>query len=125
MKKIINTTNAPKPIGPYNQAILTNGILYVAGQIAFNPATGKLVLDDIKSETKQVLDNIKSILQEAGMDFTNLVKTTIYISDLDHFAGINEVYGSCFSGNYPAREVAQVARLPLNVNLEISAIAAK
>jgi len=125
MKKIINTTNAPKPIGPYNQAILNNGILYVSGQIAFNPATGKLVLDDIKSETKQVLDNIKSILQEAGMDFTNLVKTTIYISDLDHFAGINEVYGSYFSGNYPAREVAQVARLPLNVNLEISAIAAK
>ena len=125
MKKIINTTNAPKPIGPYNQAILTNGILYVSGQIAFNPATGKLVLDDIKSETKQVLDNIKAILQEAGMDFTNLVKTTIYISDLDHFAGINEVYGSYFLGNYPAREVAQVARLPLNVNLEISAIAAK
>jgi 2-iminobutanoate/2-iminopropanoate deaminase len=124
MKKIINTTNAPAPIGPYSQAVLKNGTLYVSGQIAINPATGKLELSDIKTETKMVMENLKAILTEAGMDFSNILKCSIFISDMNNFAQINEVYGSYFDNDFPARETVEVSVLPKNVNVEISAIAA-
>lgn len=124
-KQIINTKNAPAPIGPYNQAILTGNLLLVSGQIALNPDTNELVLNDIKTETHQVMKNLRSILSEAGMDFDNVVKTTIFIMNMNDFAQINEVYGSYFSGDYPARETVQVAALPKGVNVEISVIASK
>ena len=124
MKKIITTTKAPAPIGPYNQAVLVNGTLFTSGQIAFNPTTGDLVLDDIKSETKQVLENLKAVLAEAEMNFENVVKTSIFIADMNDFTSINEVYGSYFNDETaPARETVQVACLPKNVNVEISMIA--
>ncbi len=126
MKKIINTTKAPAPIGPYNQAVLTGNTLYTSGQIAINPETGSLVLDDIKTETKQVLENMKAVLNEAGMDFENVVKTSIFISDMNNFSEINEVYATYFDENTaPARETVEVANLPKFVNLEISMIAIK
>ena len=124
MKKIITTSKAPAPIGPYNQAVLINGTLFTSGQIAFNPTTGDLVLDEIKTETKQVMENLKAVLTEAEMNFENVVKTSIFIADMNDFTSINEVYGSYF--NYetaPARETVQVACLPKNVNVEISMIA--
>ena len=126
MKKIITTQNAPAPIGPYNQAILSGNTLYTSGQIAFNPKTNVLVLDDIKTETKQVMENLKAVLEAASMTFTNVIKSSIFISDMDDFALINEVYGSYFNDDdAPARETVQVARLPKNVNVEISMIAVK
>lgn len=126
MKQIINTPNAPAPIGPYNQAILSGNTLYLSGQIALNVETGLLVLDDVKSETKQVMENLKAVLNAAGMTFENIVKTTIFISDMNDFTLINEVYGSYFDdANAPARETVQVARLPKDVNVEISMIAVK
>lgn len=125
MKKIINTTNAPAPIGPYNQAVLLNGVLYTSGQIAINPATNELVIDEIKKETKMVMENLKSVLAAADMTMEDVVKTTIFISDMNNFATINEVYGSYFTSNFPARETVEVACLPKNVNVEISAIASK
>lgn len=126
MKKVINTTNAPAPIGPYNQAILSGNTLYLSGQIALNIETGLLVLDDVKSETKQVMKNLKAVLTAADMTFENVVKTTIFISDMNDFTLINEVYGSYFDdANAPARETVQVARLPKDVNVEISMIAVK
>jgi 2-iminobutanoate/2-iminopropanoate deaminase len=126
MKKIITTTKAPAPIGPYSQAILSGNTLYTSGQIAFNPETMQLVLDDIKTETRQVMDNIKAVLEEAGMTFENVLKTSIFISDMDNFTQINEVYGSYFDdATAPARETVQVARLPKDVNVEISMIAVK
>lgn len=124
-KHIINTKNAPAPIGPYNQAIQSGKLLFVSGQIALNPDTNQLVLDDIKTETHQVMKNLKGILSEAGMDFDNVLKTTIFIMNMNDFAQINEVYGSYFSGDYPARETVQVAALPKGVNVEISVIASK
>lgn len=124
-KQIINTKNAPAPIGPYNQAIQSGKLLFVSGQIALNPDTNQLVLDDIKTETHQVMKNLKGILSEAGMDFDNVLKTTIFIMNMNDFALINEVYGSYFSGDYPARETVQVAALPKGVNVEISVIASK
>jgi 2-iminobutanoate/2-iminopropanoate deaminase len=124
-KQIINTKNAPAPIGPYNQAILAGNLLFVSGQIALNPDTNQLVLDDIKTETHQVMKNLKGILSEVGMDFDNVLKTTIFIMNMNDFAQINEVYGSYFSGDYPARETVQVAALPKGVNVEISVIASK
>ncbi len=124
-KHIINTKNAPAPIGPYNQAIQSGKLLFVSGQIALNPDTNQLVLDDIKTETHQVMKNLKGILSEAGMDFDNVLKTTIFIMNMNDFAQINEVYGSYFSGDYPARETVQVAALPKAVNVEISVIASK
>ncbi|PWV53680.1 RidA family protein [Chitinophaga sp. S165] len=124
-KHIINTKNAPAPIGPYNQAIQSGKLLFVSGQIALNPDTNQLVLDDIKTETHQVMKNLKGILSEAGMDFDNVLKTTIFIMNMNDFAQINEVYGSYFSGDYPARETVQVAGLPKGVNVEISVIASK
>ena len=124
MKKIITTDKAPAPLGPYNQAILTENTLYISGQIAINVATGNLVLDDIKLETQQVMQNLKAVLAAAGMTFDNVVKSSIFISNMDNFALINEVYGSYFDeATAPARETVQVARLPKDVNVEISMIA--
>ncbi|HTI59553.1 RidA family protein [Mucilaginibacter sp.] len=125
MKTIINTTNAPAPIGPYSQAVATGGFLFVSGQIPMNPATGEIISSDIKSETKQVMDNIGSILTEAGVSFADIVKTTIFLTDMQNFAQVNEVYGTYFTDQFPARETVQVAALPKNVNVEISVIAIK
>ncbi len=126
MKKIINTSKAPAPIGPYNQAILAGNILFTSGQIALDPSTGELVLTDIKSETKQVMDNLKVVLEAANMTFENVVKTSIFISDMNNFAHINEVYATYFnSDSAPARETVEVANLPKFVNVEISMIAVK
>lgn len=124
MKTIISTPKAPAPIGPYSQAVKHGNMLFTSGQIAFNPETNALVLDDIKSETKQVMTNMKAVLEAANMTFENVVKTSIFISDMDNFAQINEVYGSYFNeATAPARETVQVARLPKDVNVEISMIA--
>lgn len=126
MKKIINTTKAPAPIGPYNQAVLSGNTLYTSGQIAINPETGELVLDNIKTETKQVMENMKAVLEAGGMTFENVIKTSIFISDMNNFAQINEVYGAYFNDdNAPARETVEVANLPKFVNVEISMIAVK
>jgi 2-iminobutanoate/2-iminopropanoate deaminase len=124
MKQILFTEKAPAPIGPYNQAILSGNTLYTSGQIAINPATGDLVLDSIEIETKQVMENMKAVLESAGMTFENVVKSTIFISNMNDFATINSVYGSYFNEKTaPARETVQVACLPKNVNVEISMIA--
>lgn len=124
MKTIIKTELAPAPIGPYNQAILKGNMLYTSGQIAIDPQSGNLVTDAIKTETKLVMENLKAILGEAGMTFENVLKTTIFISDMQNFSAINEVYGSYFNdATAPARETVQVANLPKFVNVEISAIA--
>ncbi len=126
MKKIITTPNAPAPIGPYNQAVLSGNTLYTSGQIALHPETGELVLDDIKTETHQVMTNMKAVLEAANMTFDNVIKSSIFISDMNDFALINDVYGSYFDdANAPARETVQVAKLPKNVNVEISMIAVK
>lgn len=124
MKTIINTPNAPAPIGPYNQAVQVNNTLYTSGQIALDPNTMELVMDNIEVETHQVMKNLKAVLQAANMDFSNVVKASIFISDMNDFAKINKVYGSYFDeSTAPARETVQVAVLPKNVNVEISVIA--
>lgn len=124
MKKILNTHKAPAPIGPYNQAVLSRDTLFISGQIALDPSSGKLVLDSIEAETKQVMENLKAILEEAGMTFEDVVKTSIFISDMNNFQRINEVYGLYFNAaTAPARETVEVANLPKFVNVEISAIA--
>ena len=124
MKKIINTTKAPASIGPYNQAVLSGNTLYTSGQIALNPETMELVLDDIKTETKQVMENMKAVLEAADMTFDNVIKTSIFISNMNNFAQINDVYGSYFNEDTaPARETVEVANLPKFVNVEISMIA--
>jgi 2-iminobutanoate/2-iminopropanoate deaminase len=126
MKKIIFTDKAPAPIGPYNQAVLVGNTLYTSGQIALNPVTGELVLDSIEEETKQVMENMKAVLEAADMSFENVVKTTIFIMNMGDFAKINAVYGTYFNEeNAPARETVQVACLPKNVNIEISMLAIK
>ena len=126
MKKIIYTDKAPAPIGPYNQAVLVGNTLYTSGQIALNPDTMELVLDDIETETKQVMENMKAVLAAADMTFENVIKTTIFIMNMGDFARINTVYGSYFDeATAPARETVQVACLPKNVNIEISMIAVK
>ncbi len=126
MKKIITTSNAPAPIGPYNQAVLAGNTLYTSGQIAFDPASGNLILETIASETKQVMENLKAVLEAAEMSFENVVKTSIFISDMHNFAAINEVYASYFNEETaPARETVEVANLPKFVNVEISMIAVK
>ena len=126
MKKIIYTDKAPAPIGPYNQAVLVGNTLYTSGQIALNPATMELVLDDIETETKQVMENMKAVLAAADMTFENVIKTTIFIMNMGDFARINTVYGSYFDeATAPARETVQVACLPKNVNIEISMIVMK
>lgn len=125
MKKIINTVNAPAPIGPYNQAVQTGDMLFISGQIALIPGTSDLNDADIPTETHQVMKNLKAILTEAGMDFSNIVKTSIFLSDMSLFAQVNEVYGSFFETDFPARETVAVKGLPKNVNVEISMIASK
>ena len=121
-KRIINTQSAPAPIGPYNQAVIVNNTIYISGQICIDPATGNLKNKDIQEETHQVMKNLKSILQEAGMSFSNVVKTTIFITDMNRFGEINEIYGKYFDGDFPARETVQVSALPKFVNVEISMI---
>lgn len=124
MKKIIFTKNAPAPIGPYNQAVLKGNTLYTSGQIAIHPKTGELITANIDKETQQVMQNIEAVLEAAGMTFENVVKTTIFIMNMDDFGSINTVYGSYFNEKTaPARETVQVACLPKNVNVEISMIA--
>jgi len=124
MKTIINTPNAPAPIGPYNQAVLKGTTLYTSGQIALDSTTGNLVTDDIQMETRQVMENMKAVLAEANMDFSNVLKTSIFISDMKNFSQINEVYASYFDeATAPARETVEVANLPKYVNVEISMIA--
>jgi len=124
MKKIITTAKAPPPIGHYNQAVLSGNTLYTSGQIAINPDTGNLILDDIKTETLQVMNNLKAVLEAANMNFEHVIKTSIFISNMDNFALINEVYGSYFNDKTaPARETVEVSRLPKDVNVEISIIA--
>jgi 2-iminobutanoate/2-iminopropanoate deaminase len=123
-KSIINSKNAPAPIGPYSQAVKSNGTLYVSGQIAIDPASGNnMVVGDIVKETQQVMNNLKAILTEAGMDFSNVVKCSIFVKDLNNFATINKVYGEYFTSQPPARETVEVSRLPKDVNVEISCIA--
>ena len=123
LKTIIYTPNAPPPIGPYNQAVLVGDLLYISGQIAIVPTTNELNLNSIEEETNQVMENLKAILIEAKLSFNNVAKTTIFLSDMTLFAKVNEVYGSYFSGDYPARETVAVKTLPKNVNVEISMIA--
>ncbi|MCF2874097.1 MULTISPECIES: RidA family protein [unclassified Tenacibaculum] len=126
MKKIITTTKAPAPIGPYNQAVLSGNTLYTSGQIAINPETGELVQDSIEAETKQVMENMKEVLAAAEMTFENVVKTSIFISDMHNFSKINAVYAEYFDETTaPARETVEVANLPKFVNVEISMIAIK
>ena len=125
MKKIIETSKAPAPIGPYSQAVLTGQTLYVSGQIAVNPENGHVVMSDIKEETKQVMENLGAILQAADMNFSNLVKCTIFLADMNDFAEMNEVYSSYFKSDFPARETVQVSCLPKNMKVEISGIAFK
>lgn len=126
MKKIIETKNAPAPLGPYNQAVLKNDTLYISGQIALNAKTGDLIIDNITDETQQVMINLKSVLAAADMTFENVVKSTIFIIDMNNFTKINSVYGSFFDESIaPARETVQVVALPKNVNVEISMIAVK
>lgn len=122
-KKIITSPNAPAPIGPYSHSVLIGNTLYTSGQVAKDAATGNMIQTDIRAETAKVMENLKAILTAAGMDFSHVVKTTIYCTDLGNFAAINEVYGSYFTGDFPARETVQVVKLPLNANVEISVVA--
>jgi 2-iminobutanoate/2-iminopropanoate deaminase len=124
-KTIINTPHAPAPIGPYNQAILSDNTLYISGQVCIDPVTGQLKNKDLQEETHQVMHNLKAILTAAGMDFSNVIKTTIFITDMNRFAELNEVYGKYFTNDFPARETVQVSALPKFVNVEISMIAVK
>jgi len=125
MKTIITTTSAPSPIGPYSQAVMAGDTLYVSGQIAINPESGKLVQQTIRDEAKQVMNNIDAILKEAGLGFANIVKTTIFLKNITDFVNVNEVYGSYFTSDFPARETIEVAKLPKDANVEISVIAVK
>ncbi|MCS6824296.1 MAG: RidA family protein [Cytophagaceae bacterium] len=125
MKEIINTANAPQPIGPYSQAIMANDILFISGQIAIDPKTGNLLNQNIEEETTQVMNNIKAILEEANMTFSHVVKSTIFVKDLNHFAAINHIYAQYFPVEPPARETVEVARLPKDANVEISCIAVR
>lgn len=122
-KKIITTDKAPAPLGPYNQAIMAGDFLFVSGQVPINPATGELEKGDVKEQTRMVMKNLKAILEEAGLDFSSVVKCSIFISDMKDFPKINEVYGSYFGDDAPARETIQVAGLPLGADVEISCIA--
>ncbi|GAB3016099.1 RidA family protein [Niabella terrae] len=124
-KNIIKTTNAPAPIGPYNQAVYAGDTLYISGQIALDPGTGALNNGSLDAETHQCMKNIQAVLEAAGLDFSHVVKSTIFITDMGRFAEINAVYGQYFSDNYPARETVQVAALPKQVNVEISMVAVR
>lgn len=124
MKKIIKTDKAPLPIGPYNQAVIANNTLYISGQIAIDPATGELVTSNIEDETRQVLENLKAILEAAGLGFENVLKCSVFVKDMNHFGRINAIYAQYFDeATAPARELVEVANLPRFVNIEISAIA--
>jgi 2-iminobutanoate/2-iminopropanoate deaminase len=125
MKSILETSEAPAPIGPYSQAVLSGNTLYTSGQIAINPKSGDLILDSIEEETHQVMKNLKAVLSEAGMTFDHVIKSSIFISDMDNFGRINKIYGQYFTCDFPARETVEVARLPKDVNVEISMIAVK
>lgn len=122
-KQIINTNNAPAPIGPYSQAVRANGLVFLSGQVAFIPATGELELSSIAAETHQVMKNLQALLDEAKISFEHVVKTTIFLSDMSLFAEVNAVYNTYFSGDFPARETVAVKGLPRSVNVEISMIA--
>lgn len=122
-RKVINTSKAPSAIGPYSQAIKVGQMLFTSGQIPIDPATGELVNDDIKKATERVMENLKAILEEAGTSLGNVVKTVIFIKDMNNFAAINEVYGKYFTNNPPARSCVEVARLPKDVQIEIEAVA--
>lgn len=124
-KQIIHTKDAPAPIGPYSQAVKMGTLLFVSGQVAIIPATGELAIASIQEETHQVMKNMQAVLLAAGMDFSNIVKTTIFLSDMNFFAAVNEIYAGYFDGNFPARETLAVKGLPKNVNVEISVIAAE
>ncbi|HWR32793.1 MAG TPA: RidA family protein [Chitinophagaceae bacterium] len=124
-KTIINTPKAPSPIGPYNQAVMTGSMIFISGQICIDPANGELKNKDIQEETHQVMHNLKAILYAAEMDFSHVVKTTIFITDMHQFGAVNEVYGKYFEADFPARETVQVSALPKFVNVEISMIAVK
>ena len=124
MKKIYNTSNAPSPLGPYNQAVMAGNMFFTSGQIAINSKSGELVINNVNDETKQVMENLKAVLNTANLDFTNVVKTSIFITSMNDFNDINDVYGSYFEkGQEPARETVEVAKLPAGVNVEISMIA--
>ena len=124
MKKIIKTENAPKPIGPYNQAVIAGNYMFISGQIALNPKNGELIVSEIKKATPQVMENLNAILNEASLTFENVVKTTIFLSDMNDFSSVNEIYGSYLNNSTaPARETVQVSKLPVGVNVEISMIA--
>lgn len=125
MNQIINTNNAPAPIGPYSQAVIANGFLFLSGQVAINPESGEIIQSSITEETHQVMRNIKSVLLEASYEFKDIVKTTIFLSDMNLFAEVNDVYGSYFESNFPARETVAVKGLPKGVNVEISMTAFK
>ena len=124
-KQIITTASAPAPIGPYNQAVVSGNMLFISGQICIDPSTGNLKNKDLQEETHQVMHNLKAILAAAGMNFGNVVKTTIFLTDMNRFAEVNEVYGKYFESDFPARETVQVSALPKFVNVEISMIALK
>ena len=124
MKKVYNTSDAPSPLGPYNQAVMAGNMFFTSGQIAINSKTEELVTDNIKDETKQVMENLKAVLNTADLNFTNVIKTSIFITSMDDFNEINQVYGSYFDkGHEPARETVEVSKLPAGVNVEISMIA--
>ena len=122
-KKILYTPNAPSPIGPYSQALISNNIVFISGQIALHPKTNDLICDDITTETHQVMRNLQAILEAAGINFNHVLKSTIFLNDMELFVKVNEVYSSYFAGEYPARETVAVRGLPKNVNVEISMIA--
>ncbi|HRK55119.1 MAG TPA: RidA family protein [Cyclobacteriaceae bacterium] len=124
-KEVVYSSNAPEPIGPYSQAIMAGNTLFVSGQIPMDATSGKMISDDIIAETTQVMKNIEAILKEAGMDFSNVVKCSIFLSDMNTFPKVNETYGQYFKSNPPARETVEVRRLPKDVNVEISCIAVK
>lgn len=125
MKSIIQTDKAPAPIGPYSQAVQAGNMLFISGQIAIDPATNLLISGGIKEETKQVMNNLEAVLKTAGFSFEHIVKTSIFLSDMNHFSDVNEIYGSYFHSDFPARETVAVLGLPKNVNVEISVIAVK
>ena len=122
---VVNSEKAPKPIGPYSQAVWSGNTLYLSGQIAVNSTNNQLVLDSITKETHQIMNNIQAVLEEAGLGLYNIIKTSIFLKNMDDFDSVNEVYGSYFKANFPARETVQVAKLPKDVNVEISVIASK
>ena len=124
MKEIVYTKNAPDPVGPYSQAILTNNTLFISGQVALDPNNGDMINSSIEEETLQVMNNLKAILNEVGFDFSNVIKSTIYLSDMNTFSKVNEVYGSFFNKDYvPSRVTVEVSRLPKDANVEIDMIA--